>query len=83
MEEAERLCDQLMIIDNGTLLAQDSPTGLIHKYCESDVLEIRGGISKEAIGRLPSSCRTEQAGGKPLYLFQPRQTPAGVGPGAT
>jgi lipooligosaccharide transport system ATP-binding protein len=74
MEEAERLCDQLMIIDNGTLLAQDSPTGLIRKYCESDVLEIRGGIPKEAVGRLPPSCRTEHAG-ESLYIYSNHAKP--------
>ena len=74
MEEAERLCDQLMIIDNGTLLAQDSPTDLIRKYCESDVLEIRGGIPKEAVGRLPPSCRTEHAG-ESLYIYSNHAKP--------
>jgi ABC-type multidrug transport system ATPase subunit len=29
MEEAERLCDRLVVIDNGTVVAQGSPSELI------------------------------------------------------
>ncbi len=34
MEEAEHLCDEIAIMDQGRIIAQDSPTGLINKYCE-------------------------------------------------
>jgi ABC-2 type transport system ATP-binding protein len=30
MEEAERLCDRVVIVDHGKVVAQGSPTGLIH-----------------------------------------------------
>jgi lipooligosaccharide transport system ATP-binding protein len=68
MEEAERLCDELMIIDNGSLLAQGSPAELIRRHCESDVLEIRGKAPRSAVESLPSSCRTERAGDS-LYIY--------------
>ena len=32
MEEAEYLCDEIAIIDNGRILAFDTPTGLKQKY---------------------------------------------------
>ena len=74
MEEAERLCDQLMIIDNGTLLAQGSPAELVRKHCESDVLEIRDEASPSALKHLPSSCRTERAG-ESLYIYSDDSRP--------
>jgi lipooligosaccharide transport system ATP-binding protein len=42
MEEAERLCDELVIMDRGTILAQGSPAALIRKHVEAEVLEVRG-----------------------------------------
>ncbi len=68
MEEAERLCDELIVIDEGSLLAQGSPPELIEKYCESDVLEIRGEVKQVQIDSLPEAWRTEQAGDS-LYLY--------------
>ena len=41
MEEAERLCDRLVIIDEGVILAEGSPRSLIDEHVESDVIEIR------------------------------------------
>ncbi len=42
MEEAERLCDELIIMDNGKILAQASPRALIEQYIEPQVLEVHG-----------------------------------------
>jgi ABC-2 type transport system ATP-binding protein len=33
MEEAERLCDRVAIIERGRIIDMDSPDQLIHKYC--------------------------------------------------
>lgn len=33
MEEAERLCDRVAIIEHGRIIDMDSPERLIHKYC--------------------------------------------------
>jgi lipooligosaccharide transport system ATP-binding protein len=40
MEEAEELCDHLVIIDNGKIIAEGKPRSLVEKYVEGDVLEI-------------------------------------------
>ena len=48
MEEAEYLCDEIAIIDNGRILAFDTPTGLKQKYGGANkVIEItfKEGIS--------------------------------------
>ena len=33
MEEAERLCDRVAIIEHGRIIAMDSPEGLIKQHC--------------------------------------------------
>lgn len=47
MEEAERLCDELIIMDHGRILAQGSPQGLIHQYVSPEVVEIRASHAGE------------------------------------
>jgi len=44
MDEAERLCDELVIIDHGQILERGSPRDLIHKHVEPEVLEVRGKV---------------------------------------
>jgi lipooligosaccharide transport system ATP-binding protein len=42
MEEAERLCHRLAIMDNGRLIAQGTPRGLIAEHIEREVVEVHG-----------------------------------------
>jgi len=42
MDEAERLCDELIIMDHGTILDQGSPKDIVSQYVESHVVEVRG-----------------------------------------
>jgi ABC-2 type transport system ATP-binding protein len=41
MEEAEYLCDEIAIINNGTIIATDTPTGLKNKYGSIQTAEIK------------------------------------------
>jgi lipooligosaccharide transport system ATP-binding protein len=41
MEEAEQLCDRLVVIDHGRIVAQGSPRELITRYVTPEVLELR------------------------------------------
>ncbi|WP_370950220.1 ABC transporter ATP-binding protein [Amycolatopsis sp. cg5] len=41
MDEAEQLCDRLVVMDNGRIVAEGSPSGLIAKYSTREVLELR------------------------------------------
>jgi lipooligosaccharide transport system ATP-binding protein len=68
MEEAERLCDELIIVDSGKLIAQGSPDALIRQHCESDVLEIRGVGTDLNLNKLPESFRSELSGDS-AYLY--------------
>ena len=41
MDEAEQLCDRLVIMDGGKIVAEGSPRELIEKYAPRDVVELR------------------------------------------
>jgi lipooligosaccharide transport system ATP-binding protein len=41
MDEAEQLCDRLVIMDAGKIIAQGSPRELIERYSTREVLEVR------------------------------------------
>lgn len=42
MDEAERLCDRLLVLDHGRKIAEGTPRGLIREHLESDVVEVYG-----------------------------------------
>jgi lipooligosaccharide transport system ATP-binding protein len=46
MDEAERLCDELVIVDQGHILERGSPRDLIHRHVEPEVLEVRGAAER-------------------------------------
>ena len=45
MDEAEQLCDRLVVMDGGRIAAQGSPRELIARYSTPEVLELRFRIS--------------------------------------
>jgi lipooligosaccharide transport system ATP-binding protein len=47
MDEAERLCDRVGIMDNGRLIAEDTPRRLIHSSIEPHVVEVFGDGVRE------------------------------------
>jgi lipooligosaccharide transport system ATP-binding protein len=42
MDEAERLCDRLLVLDHGRMLAEGRPRELISQHLEADVVEVFG-----------------------------------------
>jgi lipooligosaccharide transport system ATP-binding protein len=42
MDEAERLCHRLAILDHGRMVAEDTPRGMIEKNIEPQVVEVYG-----------------------------------------
>jgi lipooligosaccharide transport system ATP-binding protein len=41
MDEAEQLCDRLVVMDHGRFAAEGSPRDLIGRFCSPEVLELR------------------------------------------
>ena len=41
MDEAEQLCDRLVVMDKAKIVAEGSPRDLIDRYCTREVLELR------------------------------------------
>jgi lipooligosaccharide transport system ATP-binding protein len=48
MDEAEQLCDRLVVMDKGRIMAEGSPAELIKKYSTKEVLEVRFGSTGNA-----------------------------------
>ena len=69
MEEAERLCDELVVMDHGRILDQGSPGDLIQRHVEPEVIEIRA-VPNEELAQLGESagCRVERMGTS-LYCY--------------
>jgi lipooligosaccharide transport system ATP-binding protein len=61
MDEAEQLCDRLVVMDRGLIAAEGSPRELIGRYSTPEVLELRF-----------DPARHEQASEKLAQLFAPR-----------
>ena len=68
MEEAERLCDELIIVDNGRRLDQGSPADLIARHVEAEVIEIRGNTARVQSLAGGADCRLEKVGDT-LYCY--------------
>ena len=53
MEEAERLCDRVMIMDAGRIVALDTPAALVHALgAEQRIAFDASGMAEEALGAL-------------------------------
>ncbi|TFB52323.1 ABC transporter ATP-binding protein [Cryobacterium tagatosivorans] len=48
MDEAEQLCDRLVVVDKGAIMAEGSPAELISKHSSREVLEVRFGSDRNA-----------------------------------
>ncbi len=64
LEEAERLCDRILVIDHGRILAEGTPRELIATHIESYVLEIHSDESVNAnhVADLLQFARIEKIG---------------------
>ena len=63
MDEAEQLCDRLVVMDHGAIVAEGSPWELIQRYSTREVVEIRfederRGTASSRAADASRSCRT-------------------------
>ena len=63
MDEAEQLCDRLIVMDKGKIMAEGKPSELIKKYSSKEVLEVRFGSerNREMVEKLKSFCERLEA----------------------
>lgn len=68
MEEAERLCDRIVILDQGRVLDEGTPEALIARHVEPAVFEAVGPAAQRLAARLEGAAdaRVEQVGGTVL-----------------
>ncbi len=52
MDEAEQLCDRLVVMDGGRIVAEGSPRELIGRYSTPEVVELRFPVGVDAAGKL-------------------------------
>jgi ABC-2 type transport system ATP-binding protein len=66
MEEAERLCDRIMVVDHGRVVAIDSPSGLIRRVGSEQRLTFRPSepIDDEAFANLPGIATVAHSGSR-------------------
>ena len=71
MEEAERLCDRLLIMDHGKVLARGTPAGLIAEHIGSEVIECFPGRGAEgtALRTLVEAADHVERAGDEMYAF--------------
>ena len=51
MDEAEQLCDRLVVMDKGLVVAEGSPRELIDAHSTREVAELRFGVGHEELGQ--------------------------------
>jgi ABC-2 type transport system ATP-binding protein len=70
LEEAERLCDQLVVIDHGKVIAAGTPQGLIHEHFERSAVEFAedAALPLETLEKLPAVDRAELRNGQSILF---------------
>ncbi|MCB1736968.1 MAG: ATP-binding cassette domain-containing protein [Gammaproteobacteria bacterium] len=74
MEEAERLCDDLVVVDHGRILDRGSPRQLIARHVEPEVIEVRGSADTVAAWPEFQAVRCERMGTS-LYCYTREPAP--------
>ena len=70
MDEAERLCDRLGIMDHGVLIAEDAPRRLIDTQIEPHVVEIFGdGVQRFAADIAPRYAERVEISGETAFCY--------------
>ena len=69
MEEAERLCHRLAILDNGRIIAAGSPRALIAEHIESQVVEVHGAGYEAWMHRAKAICPRVERAGDTVYCY--------------
>ena len=69
MEEAERLCNRLAIMDKGKIIAQGSPRALIAEHIEPHVIEVHGNGYEQWMEEARGLCPRVERAGDTVYCY--------------
>ena len=69
MDEAERLCDRLIVLDHGKKIAEGTPRKLIAEHLESDVVEVYGDGAAEAGRQRADLAERVETSGETVFFY--------------
>ncbi len=70
MDEAERLCTRLLVLDHGKKIAEGSPRDLISQHLEPDVVEVYGAGALELVdGPLQALAARVEVSGETVFFY--------------
>jgi len=76
MDEAERLCTRLLVLDHGRKIAEGTPRNLIEQYLEPDVVEVYGvGALALADSALKALAARVEVSGETVFFYTPDAQP--------
>ena len=69
MDEAERLCDRLIVLDHGRKIAEGTPRNLIAEHLESDVIEVYGDGAAAAAKNHHDLAERVETSGETVFFY--------------
>jgi lipooligosaccharide transport system ATP-binding protein len=70
MDEAERLCTRLLVLDHGKKIAEGSPRELISQHLEPDVVEVYGTGALDLVdGPLQALAARVEVSGETVFFY--------------
>lgn len=79
MEEAQRLCDRIAIMDHGRIVALDTPRGLIRQYAPGTIVAVSSGAGRAAFVGVPGVQQLQASNGEVIFhTVEPLRTIHGL-----
>ncbi|MBI5333067.1 MAG: ATP-binding cassette domain-containing protein [Burkholderiales bacterium] len=75
MDEAQRLCDRLLVMDHGRRIAEGTPAGLIAQYLEPDVIEVYGDGAVDLAHSHRQHAERVEVSGDTLFFYTASPAP--------
>jgi lipooligosaccharide transport system ATP-binding protein len=70
MDEAERLCDRLLVLDHGKKIAEGTPRDLIAQHLEPEVVEVYGNEALRLVGTpVASLAQRVETSGETVFFY--------------